>query len=64
MKYIDMGLFVRNRCFVHFGYSSDRWGSRRGGSDVRLVRRLARFGELWLLLAASVTALGAPRKWS
>jgi hypothetical protein len=31
---------------------------------VRLVRRLARIGELGLVLAASVTALGAPRKWS
>jgi hypothetical protein len=59
-----MGLLVRNRRFVRFGYTSDRWARGGGVPDVRLVRRLARFGELWLLLAASVTALGAPRKWS
>ena len=63
LEYIDKGLFVVNRRFVHFGYTSDPW-ARGGGSDVRFVRRLARIGELWLLLAASVTALGAPRKWS
>jgi hypothetical protein len=34
-----------------------------GGLDVKLVRRLARVGEL-LLARAPVATLGAPRKWS
>jgi hypothetical protein len=35
-----------------------------GGPAVTIVKRLARFRERLLALAAPVAAIGAPRKWS